>query len=261
MNTSIEIRQLLYERTSLTPYFNPIEWNNESAQGPIVVDVTMHPNEIMALYGPDAPLSAVATDAAAFVVETEALASVLRQITKKLVVVCPYGYPHIHNRETGFNIGILNGSSVFKAGNLQAQNIKLLNRLSETYQVWGDPINLNDEIDQIVYDDLLAFAANTDVLVMPAPQGQPIELAVPLTILAAGTAILTTSEYYVLSQCSAVQVLSDRYLRTWQTNLKRLESNRQILDKMFQFAKRHVEAINSQSISIVIKLEARLRRQ
>jgi hypothetical protein len=261
------LHNLTLFRTIFDPT-DPADFVEQPPLQPFVVDSIQERNTIIELYGPRGPLVSMCSDIAAFVVEHEATASILRQMTRKLVVVAPFGCPAATPRHLGdgeLRIGVLNGVSQFEFGNQQAVNAKLITKIAEKVghlYVWGPELNIKPKDGtgfQTGFDDLLDFASHLDVLILPAPQHLSPLLWPVLSCLMVGLYVITTPEYYALNQCTAVKVVANRDPKAWLTIIAQVEKSSGLLDKMREMANRYATQTNDQSKSLITRLDQRLR--
>jgi hypothetical protein len=251
-----KLRSLLYEGSRLQPVFNPMEAPKELPD-PLVIDLTRDVTNYTRLYHTETDtIRELLAKADAVVTDTEKQAAVIRQFTSALTIVCPFGFTTAKDLDNELTIGILNYTDEQEMAN--KTNRKLLKGLNESFLVFGQPLDFENE-GEVIEDDFDQFAGRCDVLVLPGTRHIIPSLTMPLSAMMAGTVVLTTNEYHALNVAAGVFILpTTRKVKPWKNYLKNFEKNIRQLESLKQFNTKYAKRVNSESLALISRLSQRL---
>jgi hypothetical protein len=255
------IRHFLYDKTKLRPIFNPIEPIGEDLPKPLVIDLDIDVSNRTRIVHPHTDeIIAMLASANAIVCDTAVLANTIRPSTKSLICVAPFGFATVTDNEfeKGFAVGLLNHEDVFQMENLAAR--AFLKKFEYQYLVFGEEIAELE--NQLVLTDFNQFASLCDVLLLPGALTPPLPIAVPLSVMMAGTAVIAarTSSYYAL-QAQGVRYLEPTLKPApWRKAIEILERDPVQLEYFKKHNKQYAQRVTSESVQLVSRLELRINR-
>ena len=249
-----KIRSLLYDGAKLNPLFNPVEVPSELPK-PLVIDTTIDIANSTRLYHTHTDeIRALLAQTDAIVTDSEKLATVIRQFTKSLVAICPFGFTTAVDIDGELTIGILNWTEKQVFANKVNRN--LLKGLKTPFLVGGSPLDWDFEGETI--EDFELFAGRCDILVMPGADKLLPSMTLPLATMMAGSVVLTTNDYHALNAAAGVFVMPTTQVKPWRDMLRNLEGNLQRLQTLKQFNIKYAKRVNAESLATITKLNQRL---
>lgn len=251
-----KIRALLYEPSGIKPLFNPTSVPDE-LPSPLVIDVSFDvANHTSINHANTQSVRELLGRAKAIIVDNEKLGMVMRKFATGFVVSAPFGHSYERDKEGAFTLGILNYTEEQQLINRTAR--KFL-KAFRSYQiaVYGEPLDWQEKNFEH-YTNFDSYCSAVDILMLPGSDLVIPTLTLPLSIMMAKTAVITTPHYQTLGSASGVVVMPSLDKDTWLGWIRKFEGNLARLDSLKAFNAKYASQLSNQSLQVIEKLKAYL---